>query len=188
MNISASLSWLSSRPSSRFSSRSSSRSNLSLRQTGSKAPGFFSKALRSVAISTISAVIILILFLTTPLLAQPAPQPTPVKGALAPYDLRVEYLANPLGVDVAKPRFFWKNRHSERGQSQTAFELIVSSSPSADTGDLWESGKTSGDSSIQIVYGGKPLASNHTYYWKVRARDSRQAVGEWSEVFSFTTP
>ncbi len=27
-----------------------------------------------------------------------------------------------------------------------------------------------------------------TYYWKVRARDSRQAVGEWSEVFSFTTP
>jgi len=179
MNLSASPSWLYSRP--------SSRSNLSLRQTGSKAPGFFSKALRSVAISTISAVITLILFLTTPLLAQPAPQPTPVKGALPPYDLRVEYLANPLGVDVAKPRFFWKNRHSERGQSQTAFELIVSSSPSADTGDLWESGKMSGDSSIQIVYGGKPLASNHTYYWKVRIYDSEDKASPWSEVARFDT-
>ena len=179
MNLSASPSWLYSRP--------SSRSNLSLRQTGSKAPGFFSKALRSVAISTISAVITLILFLTTPLLAQPAPQPTPVKGALPPYDLRVEYLANPLGVDVAKPRFFWKNRHSERGQSQTAFELIVSSSPSADTGDLWESGKMSGDSSIQIVYGGKPLASNRTYYWKLRIYDSEDKASPWSEVARFDT-
>jgi len=179
MNYSASPSWLSSRP--------SSRSNLSLRQTGSKAPSFFSKALRSVAISTISAVITLILFLTAPLLAQTAPSTAPPKGAIAPYDLRVEYLTNPLGVDVAKPRFFWKNRHSERGQSQTAFELIVSSSPSADTGDMWESGKISSDSSIQIVYGGKPLASNRTYYWKVRIYDSEDKASPWSEVARFDT-
>lgn len=179
MNYSASPSWLSSRP--------SSRSNLSLRQNGSKAPGFFSKALRSVAISTISAVITLILFLTAPLLAQTAPSAASLKGAIAPYDLRVEYLTNPLGVDTAEPRFFWKNRHSERGQSQTAFELIVSSSPSADTGDLWESGKTSGDSSIQIVYGGKPLASNRTYYWKVRVYDSEDKASPWSEVARFDT-
>ena len=179
MNLSASPSWLSSRP--------SSRSNLSLRQTGSKAPSFFSKALRSVAISTISAVITLILFLTAPLLAQTAPSTAPPKGAIAPYDLRVEYLTNPLGVDVAKPRFFWKNRHSERGQSQTAFELIVSSSPSADTGDMWESGKISSDSSIQIVYGGKPLASNRTYYWKVRIYDSEDKASPWSEVARFDT-
>ena len=179
MNYSASPSWLSSRP--------SSRSNLSLRQTGSKAPSFFSKALRSVAISTISAVITLILFLTAPLLAQTAPSTAPPKGAIAPYDLRVEYLTNPLGVDVAKPRFFWKNRHSDRGQSQTAFELIVSSSPSADTGDMWESGKISSDSSIQIVYGGKPLASNRTYYWKVRIYDSEDKASPWSEVARFDT-
>ncbi|HOP61538.1 MAG TPA: family 78 glycoside hydrolase catalytic domain [Candidatus Saccharicenans sp.] len=179
MNYSASPSWLSSRP--------SSRSNLSLRQTGSKAPGFFSKALRSVAISTISAVITLILFLTAPLLAQTAPSAASLKGAIAPYDLRVEYLVNPLGVDTAEPRFFWKNRHSERGQSQTAFELIVSSSPSADTGDMWESGKISSDSSIQIVYGGKPLASNRTYYWKVRIYDSEDKASPWSEVARFDT-
>jgi hypothetical protein len=26
-----------------------------------------------------------------------------------------------------------------------------------------------------------------TYYWKVRARDSRGAIGPWGPVFSFTT-
>jgi hypothetical protein len=31
------------------------------------------------------------------------------------------------------------------------------------------------------------LNPSTTYYWKVRARDSRGAVGEWSDVFSFTT-
>ena len=193
MNLSASPAGLP-RPSSRLSSRFSSGSKLSLKHTGSKAWGFFTKASRSGAISaisailTISAVVVLALFLAaSPLLAQTSPSAAPPKGALAPYDLRVEYLTNPLGVDTPQPRFFWKNRHSERGQSQTAFELIVSSSPSADTGDLWESGKTSGNSSIQIVYGGKPLASNRTYYWKVRIYDSDDKPSPWSEVARFDT-
>jgi hypothetical protein len=27
-----------------------------------------------------------------------------------------------------------------------------------------------------------------TYYWKVRARDSRDVWGPWSKIFKFTTP
>jgi len=98
--------------SSRFSSRFSPRSNLSLRQTGSKAGGLLTKASRSVTVSAIlaiSAVVMLALFLTSsPLLAQTSLSAASLKGALAPCDLRVEYLANPLGVDTPQPRFFWK--------------------------------------------------------------------------------
>jgi alpha-L-rhamnosidase len=109
------------------------------------------------------------------------------QGLAAPYDLRVEYLANPLGVDIQKPRFFWKNDHPERGQKQTSFQLIVSSSPEASKPDLWDSGKINTDSSIQIVYGGKPLESNRPYYWKVRIWDAQGKVSPWSEVARFDT-
>ena len=105
----------------------------------------------------------------------------------APFDLRVEYLLNPLGVDTQKPRFFWKNDHPQRGQKQTAFQLIVSTSPAAERGDLWDSGKINTESSIQIVYGGKPLQSNRTYYWKVRIWDASGEESPWSEVARFDT-
>jgi len=105
----------------------------------------------------------------------------------APTDLRVEYLVNPRGVDVQKPRFFWKNGHPERGQKQTAFQLIVSYSPEASKPDLWDSGKVNTDSSIQIVYEGRPLQSNRSYYWKVRVWDAQGRYSPWSEVASFDT-
>lgn len=106
---------------------------------------------------------------------------------LPPSDPRVEYQVNPLGVDTRQPRFFWKNSHPERGQKQVAFQLIVSLSEEADKGDLWDSGRVNTDSSIQIVYGGKPLQSNRTYYWKVRIWDDRGQESPWSQVASFDT-
>ena len=40
--------------------------------------------------------------------------------------LRVEYMAAPLGVDVAYPlRFSWAGRHAERGQGQTSYQLVA---------------------------------------------------------------
>ncbi|MBC7364572.1 MAG: family 78 glycoside hydrolase catalytic domain, partial [Candidatus Aminicenantes bacterium] len=108
-------------------------------------------------------------------------------GPGAPYDLRVEYLTNPLGVDVPKPRFFWKNNHPQRGQKQIAYEIIVSSIPTAEKGDMWETGKVNSDSSIQISYEGKALQSNHTYYWKVRVWDEQGRVSPWSQVARFDT-
>ncbi|MDI6845427.1 MAG: family 78 glycoside hydrolase catalytic domain, partial [Candidatus Saccharicenans sp.] len=105
----------------------------------------------------------------------------------APCDLRVEYLTDPLGVDTPRPRFFWTNNHPQRGQKQTAFQLIVSSSPSAERGDLWDSGKVNSESSIQIVYQGKPLESNRSYYWKVRIWDASGQESPWSQVARFDT-
>lgn len=108
-------------------------------------------------------------------------------GPQVPFDLKVEYLKNPLGIDTPYPRFFWKNRHPERGEKQTAFQIHVSSRPDVSWPDLWDSGKVPSDSSIQIVYRGKPLESNRTYYWKVRVWDSKGRVSPWSEVAHFDT-
>ena len=86
-------------------------------------------------------------------------------------NLRCEYLENPLGVDVAKPRLSWVLKDDERGQKQTAYQILVASTPeilAKDQGDLWDSGKISGDRSIQVEYAGKLLESQSACHWKVR--------------------
>jgi alpha-L-rhamnosidase len=86
-------------------------------------------------------------------------------------DLRCEYLKDPLGIDVTKPRLNWIITSSQRGEKQTAYQVLVASSKAllaADTGDLWDSGKVVSDQSVHVEYAGKPLASRQRCYWKVR--------------------
>ena len=44
-------------------------------------------------------------------------------------DLRCEYRTNPLGIDAALPRLGWKLESKERGVRQTAYQVLVASSP-----------------------------------------------------------
>jgi alpha-L-rhamnosidase len=118
----------------------------------------------------------------TPALPAPADP-----GPKAPTALRCEYLDNPMGVDTAKPRLFWVFEHSERGQAQSAYQVIVSTDPKAAAGDAWDSGKVASSKSVQVVYGGKPLESGKTYYWKVRYWDRDGREGAWSETARFDT-
>ncbi len=108
-------------------------------------------------------------------------------GPQAPTDLRLEYLVNPLGVDVKLPRFSWVCRHSEKGQRQSAYEIIVSRQPGAEKGDMWESGKVLSGDSTQVVYGGKAVVSGQTCYWKVRHWDKDGRVSPFSQVARFDT-
>ena len=58
--------------------------------------------------------------------------------------LRCEYLSSPQGIDVARPRLSWVLNSKTRGQKQTAFQVIASSSEKklrGNLGDLWDSGK-----------------------------------------------
>lgn len=90
--------------------------------------------------------------------------------------LRVEHLADPLGIDETKPRFSWILQSNERGQKQTAYRLIVASSPALlqkDQGDLWDSGKVKSDETVLIEYAGKPLKSRQQAWWKVQALDAK---------------
>ena len=89
-------------------------------------------------------------------------------------NLRCEYLENPLGIDATKPRLSWVLEDDERGQKQTAYQILVASSPeilAKDQGDLWDSGKVTGDRNNHVEYAGKPLASRTDCHWKVRVWD-----------------
>ena len=43
----------------------------------------------------------------------------------APTSLLCEYVSNLLGVDVTLPRFSWVLEHFERGQLQSAYQVLV---------------------------------------------------------------
>ncbi len=111
---------------------------------------------------------------------------------------RCEYLDNPLGIEVAKPRLSWVIVDSKpeiaRGLKQTAYQVLVASTPGVldkDTGDLWDSGMVESDRSVQVEYTGKPLDSRQICYWKARvwtrASDLRPpATSAWSRTSSWT--
>jgi len=111
-----------------------------------------------------------------------------VSGVFVPMDLRCEYMSNPLGVDTTSPRFSWNIRHPERGQAQSAYQILVASSRKnldAGIGDRWNSGKVMSDQSVNVVYGGKPLESGETCYWKVRVWDKDGHASQYSDVATF---
>ena len=103
-------------------------------------------------------------------------------------NLRCEYLANPLGIDVEKPRLSWVievggRRTDDRGQKQTAYQVLVASTLerlAKDQGDLWDSGKVASDQSIQVEYAGQRLLSQTRCHWKVRVWDKDGRPSAWS--------
>ncbi len=102
--------------------------------------------------------------------------------------LYCEYEPNPLGVDVAQPRFSWVLDADRRGQRQSAYHLLVAGSSellSANAGDLFDSGKVDSDRSVNVSYQGRPLAGQTKYYWKVRCWDQDHRAGAWSETATF---
>ena len=75
-----------------------------------------------------------------------------------PKQLRCEYLVNPLGIDEAQPRLTWGVESRQRGQRQTAYQILVASDEARlqkDRGDLWDSGKVESGETVGIVYAGK---------------------------------
>lgn len=104
-------------------------------------------------------------------------------------DGRTEYMINPLGLGEKAPRFFWKLQSDERGATQSAYRILVASSPEAlarDEGDMWDSGEVASDRTTHVVYEGKPLQSEGRYYWKVRSWNRHAVASDWSEAFFWT--
>ncbi len=103
-------------------------------------------------------------------------------------NLKCEMLQNPQGIDVTKPRFSWQASIEERGMKQTAYQVLVASSPeklAKGEGDLWNSGKISTDQSLHVSYAGKPLQSRQQCYWKVKVWANNGEEG-WSSPSQFS--
>lgn len=93
-------------------------------------------------------------------------------------NLKTEYLDNPPGIDIIRPRLFW---NCADGVTQTAYQIVCRD----DAGNtLWDSGKTSG-CAMRAQYAGTELKSRSKVLWQVRLWDETNAAGEWSEAAFF---
>ncbi|MEO7718353.1 MAG: family 78 glycoside hydrolase catalytic domain [Capsulimonas sp.] len=124
---------------------------------------------------------------------EPAPANAAMKngseGAMLLQNLRCEYRVNPIGIDVVKPRMSWTIGGAGRGARQTAYQILVASSPEAlalGKGDLWDSGRVKSDRSSGVAYAGKNLSSRVRCFWKARVWDQNGKETPWSEEASCT--
>jgi alpha-L-rhamnosidase len=102
-----------------------------------------------------------------------------------PVQLRCEYLVNPLGIDAAIPHLSWQSDNTERNWKQSAYQILVASSPeqlSSGSADVWDSGRRESGDSVGIPYAGPELQSRRRYYWKVRVWDANGQSSESSEA------
>ncbi|MGN1249341.1 MAG: family 78 glycoside hydrolase catalytic domain, partial [Candidatus Spyradocola sp.] len=92
--------------------------------------------------------------------------------------LRTEYLHDPMGIDMVRPRLQW---NCEGGVTQTAHQVVCRD----EAGKLlWDSGKSAG-SAMRAQYDGEPLKSRSRVLWQVRLWDENDQPGDWSESASF---
>ena len=107
-------------------------------------------------------------------------------AGIQPASLRTEYLENPLGIGETSPRLSWALESSEksaRGQSQTAYRILVAGSEENlqnDANLLWDTGKIDSDRTAHIRYAGKSVASEKRHWWKVKAWDEKEEESQWS--------
>jgi len=143
-------------------------------------------------IKLISAIVIAFLLLSSPGCTDEGAMrksgKAQTKGTTA-VNLRCEYLVNPMGIDIIKPRLSWILKSGRRSEMQSAYQVLVASDDELlerDKGDLWNSGKVKSDRSNQVVYMGKTLKSRMRCYWKVRVWDGSGRVSAWSEPAMWT--
>ncbi|SEK20181.1 alpha-L-rhamnosidase [Parapedobacter koreensis] len=88
------------------------------------------------------------------------------------YDLRCEYLVDPLGIDGAAPRLTWKIADNRPGARQTAYRVIVgvdSLAIARGEGQSWDTDEVASEANL-VVYGGAPLKPFTRYYWMVESK------------------
>ncbi len=97
----------------------------------------------------------------------------PAKPA-PPQGLLVNGVSRPLAIDPDPARFTWRSVAAKHGETQSAYQILVSSSAhrlAAGTADWWDSGKVDSAASASVAYAGKALPPATRFWWKVRTWD-----------------
>ena len=103
-------------------------------------------------------------------------------------DLLCDMRPDPLGIDIASPYLSWKLSSTERGQKQTAFRIVVSSSlENFNNGnyDVWD--YTEESSSMGLNYAGPALTPRSEYFWTVFVTDKDGDIIAPNTVARFET-
>ncbi|HEV2327839.1 MAG TPA: alpha-L-rhamnosidase N-terminal domain-containing protein [Verrucomicrobiae bacterium] len=122
----------------------------------------------------------------------------------SPAGLLVNGVKNPLAIERDATRFTWMSKDTERGERQTAYQIVVYRSPqstvhgpesAADSGlgtrdsglIYWDSGKVASDQSASVKYAGNALPAVTRFWWKVRIWDQTGEPGLYSAPAYFDT-
>lgn len=91
-------------------------------------------------------------------------------------NLKTEYLTDPIGIDIRKPRLMW---NCDGGVKQTAYRIVAETNGKT----VWDSGKVS-SSSMRAEYPLKPV-SRQRVEWSVTLWDEEDREGEPSDAAFF---
>ncbi len=97
-------------------------------------------------------------------------------------NLRCEYLVNPIGIDIEKPRLYWQNDSNGYNFIQSAYQILAFNKNRNEP--VWDSGKVESEQSIHIPFECE-VSSRERIYWKVRTWDSNDNPCEYSELAYF---
>ncbi|NCI48172.1 family 78 glycoside hydrolase catalytic domain [Sediminibacterium soli] len=99
-------------------------------------------------------------------------------------NLRCEYRKNPVGVELSAPALSWELLSSMRNTRQAAYRIqVAEDSLSLTKGEAgsWDTQKQTGNTSLQVGYGGKKLVPAKKYFWRVMVWDNRGRHSAWSK-------
>ncbi|MEW2353823.1 family 78 glycoside hydrolase catalytic domain [Spirillospora sp. NPDC029432] len=103
---------------------------------------------------------------------------------LAPYGLRCDHRAEPLGLDAAAPLLSWRLASGRRGDAPAAYRVRVRTDDGTGNGtEVWDSGRVADPAAVGALYGGEPLRPRTRYRWTVTVTAEDGATGEAESWF-----
>ncbi len=93
-------------------------------------------------------------------------------------------------IERKKPFFGWIVNSGRNNTFQTAYRILVASTPeniAADKGDCWDTEKVNSEQSVNILYNGSDLKPNTVYFWKVKTWDNHGVESSFSQIRQFKT-
>ncbi len=109
-------------------------------------------------------------------------------GQITAEHLRCEMVENTLAVSQSQPRLSWQLVSTASNVSQSAYQILVSSSEKKlqnNEADVWDSGKVISNKNLQIPYNGASLKNETKYFWKVKVWNQDNKVSNWSKPAFF---